>query len=69
LTPDQVDVLHGAIPAATQLKRLDSCGCEFANDGSLEQILLACTKVENMQIRVCIYLPLFRAFGFSPGSY
>jgi hypothetical protein len=51
LTPDQTDVLQGAIPVATQLKNLAIDGCHFANDGLLEQLLSACTKVKDMHIQ------------------
>ncbi|KAL7502391.1 hypothetical protein ACHAXN_000361 [Cyclotella atomus] len=49
LTPDQVDVMQEAI-AATRLELLCIHTCRYANDGSLEQILSACTNVEHMRV-------------------
>jgi hypothetical protein len=62
LTPDQVDLLQGAIPAATQLKKHDTSRSHFANDGSLEWILLACTKVKRM-VFTCEFVSHYAALS------
>jgi hypothetical protein len=61
LTQDQVDVLQEAIEA-TQLKHIDIDACTFANDGTLEQLLSACTKVKNMRVR-CEFISHFSALS------
>jgi hypothetical protein len=55
LAPDQVDVFGGAIAAASRLKYLDMDMCYFANDGSLEQIAVMCTKVEHIVVTYVIF--------------
>jgi hypothetical protein len=60
LTWAQVDVLQGTISAAAHQKYLDIKECDFANDGSLEQILLACTMVERMDVR-CKFISQYSA--------
>ena len=57
-----VDVLQEAI-AATHLKHLDISGCSFANDGSLERILLACTKKKCMRVTACDFISHYSALS------
>jgi hypothetical protein len=59
-TSDQVDILHGA-SATAQLKNLDMLGCSFANDGSLEHFLSACTKVEHLRVS-CKFISIILQF-------
>lgn len=60
---NQVDVLHGAI-TARHIKHLNIISCEFANDGSLERILSACTctNVERMTVN-CNYISEYSALS------